>query len=110
MNNEELQEAKKILKGLKSDNWVEYADDAVNTIYTWQENDSFGYFISEDMLDERVKYEAEEGGVQRLLYFLQGVEKYSPYGYRIDAYGNAETIGKENLIDKLQDIIEDNEE
>lgn len=109
MNNEELQEAKKILKGLKSDNWTEYTDDAVSTIYAWQENDSFGDFISEDILDERVKHEAEDG-VQRLLYFLQGVEKYSPYGYRIDAYGNAETIRRENLIDKLQDIIEDNEE
>lgn len=108
MNSEELKEAKHLLKMLKSDKWYEYTDDAINTIYTWQENDNYGYFVDEDMLDEYVKHEAE-GGVMRLMFFLRQADPSAPFGYRINAYGNLENVEKDDLIDKLEDIIEENE-
>lgn len=109
MDKEELAEAKEVLEGLNSEEWVHYDQKALDIVYSWQQNDNYGDFINEDVLDEMVKREAEDG-VQRLLYFLQGVEKYSPYGYRIDAYGNAKTVDLGDLRLKLEDIIEDNEE
>lgn len=108
MSNEELKEAKHLLKTLKSDKWYEgdATDRALDIIYTYQEN---GEFITEDELDELTRHEAESGAL-RVMFFLAHCEPNAPFGYRINGYANAENATKDDLIIELEDIIEANEE
>ena len=108
MNREELQEAKQLLETLKSDKWWEddTTDRALGIIYNYQED---GEFIDEDELDELTKREAEAGAI-RVMFFLAHCEPSAPFGYRLNGYANAENATKDDLIWKLEDIIEANEE
>ena len=108
MDKEELREAKRLLETLKSDKWWEddTTDRALDIIYAYQED---GEFIDEDELDELTKHEAESGAI-RVMFFLAHCEPSAPFGYRLNGYANAENVTKDDLILKLEDIIEANEE
>lgn len=108
MNREELQEAKQLLATLKSDKWWEgdTTDRVLDIIYAYQEN---GEFITEDELDELTKREAEDGAI-RVMFFLAHCEPSAPFGYRLNGYANAENATKDDIVLKLEDIIEANEE
>lgn len=108
MNNEELKEAKHLLKMLKSDEWhkEDYTEQALNIIYNHQED---GEFITEDELDELTKREAESGAI-RVMFFLAHCEPSAPFGYKLNGYANAENATKDDLIWELEDIIKANEE
>lgn len=108
MNKEELQEAKQILATLEGEKWWEgdTTDRALSIIYSYQED---GEFITEDELDELTKHEAE-GGAIRVMCFLANCEPNAPFGYRLNGYANAENVTKDDIILKLEDIIEANEE
>lgn len=108
MSNEELQEAKQLLAKLKSDKWWEddATERALDIIYAYQED---GEFITEDELDELTKREAEDGAI-RVMFFLAHCEPSAPFGYRLNGYANAENATKDDIVLKLEDIIEANEE
>lgn len=108
MSNEELKEAKHLLKMLKSDDWYkeDYTDRALEIIYNYQEN---GEFTTEDELDELTRQEAESGAI-RVMFFLANCEPNAPFGYRLNGYANAENATKDDLIWELEDIIKANEE
>lgn len=110
MNSEELKNAKKILKELNGENWFDYTNNALSIIYSYQENDNFGYYVDDDFLEDGVLLEEAKQGVSRLIFFLRDASPNPLFGYRINAYGNLEDIDKENLIGKLGDIIEQEEE
>lgn len=108
MSNEELKEAKHLLKMLKSDEWYreDYTERALNIIYMYQEE---GEFITEDELDDLTRHEAEDGAI-RVMFFLAHCEPNAPFGYRLNGYANAENATKDDLIWALEDIIKANEE
>ena len=107
MSNEELKEAKNLLKMLKSDEWYkeDYTEQALNIIYAYQED---GEFITEDELDELTRHEAEAGAI-RVMFFLAHCEPSAPFGYRLNGYANAENATKDDITLKLEDIIEAND-
>lgn len=107
MSNEELRNAKKILEQLKSEGLERYdvTDEAIDIIK--QYND-YADFIDEDMLDEMTRQEAESGGAQRVMYFLANADVNPPYGWRIDAYGNATNVEFDDIIMYLEETIENN--
>lgn len=108
MTNEELKEAKHLLKMLKSEEWYkeDYTERALSIIYNYQED---GEFITEDKLDELVKHEAEDGAT-RVMFFLANCEPSAPFGYKLNGYANAENATKDDIIWALEDIIKANEE
>lgn len=108
MSNEELKEAKQLLAKLKSEKWWEddATERALDIIYAYQED---GEFITEDELDELTKHEAE-GGATRVMFFLAHCEPSAPFGYRLNGYANAENATKDDIVLKLEDIIEANED
>lgn len=107
MSNEELRNAKKILKQLKSEGLERYdvTDEAINIIKQYNE---YADFIDEDMLDDMTLREAESGGFQRVKCFLEDADINCPYGWRIDGYGNATNVEFSDIIMYLEEIIENN--
>lgn len=105
MSNEELKEAKRLLKILKSDDWYkeDYTDQALDII---REYDEYNNFIDEEILDEMVKQEAKSGAV-RLMFFLAKAEPSPVYGWMVDGYGNIDNVKLEDIIVKLEDIIKE---
>ena len=103
MTDEELKDAKDILKKLKSDKWYEddYTDRALDIIYAYQTD---GEFITEEELDELTRREAEDGAI-RVMFFLAHCEPNAPFGYRLNGYANAENVGKDDIVWALEDII-----
>jgi len=109
MNEEELREAKELLKILENDHeWYkeDYTDEALNIIYQYDET---GEFMDEYTLDELTKHEAESGAV-RVMFFLGQAEPNAPFGYKLDGYGNARNVERADILLALEDIIKNNEE
>ena len=105
MTEDELKRAKEVLKGLQSEDKYDYANEALDIIYTHGE---YSEFMSEDMLDEMTKREAESGAV-RVMYFLADAQPYAPYGYMLDGYGNARNVELDDIECELDGIIKNNE-
>lgn len=109
MSKKELTKAKKLLNILKDDNeWYkeDYTEQALSLIYAY---DECGYeFLDEYMLDEMVKHEAESGAA-RLMFFLAHTEPNAPFGYKLDGYGNARNVERDDIIFALQELIENEE-
>ena len=109
MNKDELKHAKEVLKELCDKMWYDYTDEALAIIYANQSNDNYGCFISDDLVDEHVKHEAESG-TRRVMFFLRDATPGSPFGYKLNGYGNLEDVSRDDLVDKLGDIIKTEEE
>ena len=108
MSNNELNEAKKILNILqnKKSDWYNYTDRALEII---NEYDDYGEFFDEEIFDELVKREAEQGA-QRVMCFLADCNSLNPpYGWMLDGYGNAKEVHLNDIILKLDDIIKNNQ-
>lgn len=107
MSNEELRNAKKVLKQLKSEGLERYdaTDEAIEIIKQYNE---YADFIDEDMLDEMIRHELENGGAERVMYFLADADVNPPYGWRIDGYGNLVNVEFDDIITYLEETIENN--
>ena len=109
MNNEELREAKKVLKELKGDKWY-LGDTTDRAIEIIREFDSYHELLDEDELDEMAVRQANEGGAVRVWCFLNGISSWnSDMGYILDGYGNARNCTQNDLIMALEDLINNNE-
>ena len=60
--------------------------------------------IDEDVLDDMVRREAEDGA-RRVFCFLDGIEWWDD-AYRINGYGNVENLTEEYLSGVLSDLID----
>ena len=109
MNKEEYKaKAKEYLAKLNSDEKYDYDDDALGLIKNYDcDYDTEFNIVDDYMIDQYVKKEVEEYGWDRVACFLANAELNPPYGHRIDAYGNLQNIGLDDIKLWLQDIIND---
>lgn len=97
---------RELLNKIKGRDWYDYADQAMDKIREYDcENGTFG-IVDDELLDEIVEREAREYGWTRVACLLNNAEIHSLYGCYIDAYGNAQTIHRENIEMWLEEIIE----
>ena len=74
---DELKQAKELLRALNSEKWYETDADEQALAFV-REHDEQGEFIDEDVLDEMVKNEAEQGAL-RVMCFLDKCESLTLY-------------------------------
>lgn len=65
----------------------------------------FQDYISYELAEEITKQEIENGGLERLRYFLGNTDLFADI-FKIDGYGNLENIDKDHLEMLKDEIIE----
>ena len=101
--------AKELLKKLKEDGIEKYnyTDKALELIREYDQENITDFGLTDDNdIEYIIKKEVEEYGWERVACFLSDAELNSPYGYRIDAYGNLQNIRLEDIIIWLEYIVE----
>lgn len=112
---ENLKELKKLKERVESiEITYDYEDvycDLKNTITDYMNNTQDWDFesIGEDIIDydfaeERAKYELENGGLLRLYYYLGDANLNSDL-FKINGYGNLESVYKEDLQNMKEEIL-----
>ena len=66
-----------------------------------------GDIVDDEQLDEMVEREAQDGGWQRVKYFLSGIDSMGNDYYYIDGYANAETLRPETLNGIVSDLMDE---
>lgn len=84
--------------------------DYQNDNQEWFTEDVFDEYCSCEVVEDRIKYELEGGGLERLYYFLGDTDLKQDI-FKINCYGNLENIDINDLECLKQDIIDriDNE-
>ena len=123
MKKEKLEELKERIENADNWNYEEYYTemrnatiDYMNDTQTWDFEEMFEDVIDYEIAEEQAKYELEQGGLVRLYYFL-GDANCNNDIFRIDGYGNLQDITKDDLdyikeeiIDKIDEMLEECEE
>ena len=66
-----------------------------------------GNIVNTEYLDEMVKEIAEDGGWQRVKFFLGGIDSLRDDYYYIDGYANAETLRRDTLDSIVSDLMDE---
>ena len=66
-----------------------------------------GDIISTEQLDEMVVREAQDGGWQRVKFFLGGIASTNDDYYYIDGYANAQTLTSSTLDSIVSDLMDE---
>ena len=74
-------------------------------------NDDEIFDTESDEWEEVVRNELNEGGVSRLLYFLEEIAPADEWA-RVDGYGNAVAVSGSDMVEMLEDAMQeiDNEQ
>lgn len=90
-----------------------YSIDYEDALYQLRDLDDEGYysedFIAYDEAEELTKKQLEDGGLARLNCFIDGVDLTADI-FKLDGYGNLENCYKNDLIDAIDEMIENEEE
>lgn len=81
--------------------------------YGYDLEDLFYDYLDEDSVNEMLKHEVENWGIQRVYHFLWDVNPMSCGLYRLNGYGNLEEAHYDDLqwiIDEIRDRVEDDED
>lgn len=80
--------------------------DYENETQDWGFEYLFEDFIDYDLAEERAKWELENGGLERLKYYINDTRFYNEEIFRIDGYGNLANIHKDDLEYLKSEIID----
>lgn len=80
--------------------------DYMNESKDWSFEDLFEDFIDYEIAEDRAKWELENGGLERLRYYINDTSFYDQEIFRIDGYGNLKNIYKEDLEDLKSEILD----
>ena len=104
----DFQKEAKELQPKFAKNLVKYWDEAMQLCLDYDAETGDLGIVDEDYMNEMVEEQAKKWGWQRVACFLQGVQcNLIQEFYRIDGYGNAETITYNTLECWLDDIAND---
>ena len=81
--------------------------------YDYNLEDIFEDYITEETAEEMAKHELEEGGLERLYFFLGDINPCCHDLFRINGYGNLEEVDYSIIwliIDEIEDRIGTDEE
>lgn len=102
-----MRTAKEILKDFRGNYGWKFWDEAMEFLVNWQSEHQDLGIVDCDELDDLVAYKAEQG-YQTLAHYLSGImDNLNGSYYRIDGYGNLETIERGNIDSWLDDIAND---
>lgn len=89
--------------------------DYMNDTQNWDFEDIFEDYMNYDLAEQRAKYELENGGLIRLYYFM-GDCNFNNEIFKINAYGNLQDVTKddfdimkEEILEKIDEMIESEE-
>lgn len=80
--------------------------DYENETQDWDFEYLFEDFIDYEIAEGRAKWELENGGLERLKYYINDTRFYNEEIFRIDAYGNLHNIYKDDLEYLKSEIID----
>lgn len=80
--------------------------DYENETQDWDFDYLFEDFIDYEMAEERAKWELENGGLERLRYYINDTTFFGNEIFRIDGYGNLTNIYKDDLEYLKSEIID----
>lgn len=82
-------------------------EDVINFAVSLGRDEYVDDIVSDATLDEMVAHIADDGGWQRVAYFLAGIDWKNDGFYRINGYGNAENLDRDYLRCIVDDVIKD---
>ena len=81
--------------------------DYMNDTQDWDFEYLFEDYIDYDTAEEITKQQIEQGGLERLYYFLGNTQFYDRDLFKINGYGNLENVDKLDLEVLLEDLIDE---
>lgn len=101
-------QATELLKAMNSEGWAvgTTTDEAIELIRDFQANYMNTYeIVSYEEINEMVRERLDNGDWKSVKCFLSGAEINSSMGYYLDGYDNVETINKDWIIMKLEEVL-----
>ena len=86
---------------------ITFADSLENANLVTSAMEYVGDIVDTEQLDEMVEHEAQEGGWQRVKYFLSGIDSMTDDYYYINGYANAETLRPGMLDSIVSDLMDE---
>lgn len=101
-------EAKELLEKHKSEYSWKYYDEIMQFLIDYQSEKADLEIVDCDLIDDIVSYRLEMSGYQGVICLLDGISNNMNQSYyRIDGYGNLETIEDDDIECWLDDIAND---